>query len=442
MQAAADAVESGMVSVIGLDAAKTEALCAKASEDSGKKIQVANYLCKGNYTVSGDKEACAKLAEIAKPEFKARMAVPLAVAGAFHTDFMAPAVAKLEEVLSSVDLKKPQIPVVSNVDAKSHSDPEMIKAILAKQVTAPVQWETQMKVMRQMSDVRALKKRLQGLCGLSSFRQQLLHNGAVLDDETKLARLELPVDLQLVLLSFGSGSLQQRNNFSFAVGSGQTSEVQRMLQIPHDPDLVDEFGETPLLVATNHGHVEVALLLLDAGADVNLPNLRGWTALTRSSAEGRMDFVRLLLEAGADTECTGGESNEAALLQAVQQGHVGIVRLLLGSRANVSLRSKSDGQTPLTRVSLSGHTEIVRMLLKSRAEVDAVDNCGATALMFASSRGNADIVSILLEAGASKDMATTRGDPFLIQQDRPDSTHASLLRWQSGSRTIAAAQPG
>eukprot|EP00434_Breviolum_minutum_P008052 symbB.v1.2.007100.t1/scaffold431.1/size205911/13 len=73
------------------------------------------------------------------------MAVPLAVAGAFHTDFMAPAVEKLEEVLASVDLKTPRIPVVSNVDAKPHSDPETIKAILAKQVTAPVQWETQMK---------------------------------------------------------------------------------------------------------------------------------------------------------------------------------------------------------------------------------------------------------------------------------------------------------
>merc|ERR1719277_1238856 len=70
MQAAADAVESGMVSVIGLDSEKTEELCKKASADSGKKVQIANYLCKGNYTVSGDKEACAKLAEIAKPEFK------------------------------------------------------------------------------------------------------------------------------------------------------------------------------------------------------------------------------------------------------------------------------------------------------------------------------------------------------------------------------------
>ena len=147
-----------------------------------------------------------------------------------------------------------------------------------------------LEVMWQMNDVRALKKRLQGLCGLPSFRQQLLHDGAVLDDETKLARLELPVDLQLVLLSFGSGSLKQRNDFSFAVARGRTSEVQRMLQIPQDPNLADEVGETPLLVATKHGHVEVALLLLEAGADVNLPNRRGWTALTPLICRGARGF--------------------------------------------------------------------------------------------------------------------------------------------------------
>merc|ERR1719258_282725 len=49
---------------------------------------------------------------------------------------------KLEEVLASVEVKKPRIPVISNVDAKAHSDPAVIKEILTKQVTAPVQWET------------------------------------------------------------------------------------------------------------------------------------------------------------------------------------------------------------------------------------------------------------------------------------------------------------
>jgi len=136
-----------MVSVIGLDSEQTEELCAAASEQSGKLVRIANYLCKGNYTVSGDKAACDKLVEIAKPQFKARMAVPLAVAGAFHTDFMAPAVDKLKEALSGVDLKSPRIPVVSNVDASPHSDPEELKEILLKQVTSPVMWETQAKAL-------------------------------------------------------------------------------------------------------------------------------------------------------------------------------------------------------------------------------------------------------------------------------------------------------
>ena len=49
------------------------------------------------------------------------------------------------DVLAEVEVSKPRIPVVSNVDAKAHSDPAVIKSILTKQVTAPVQWETMMK---------------------------------------------------------------------------------------------------------------------------------------------------------------------------------------------------------------------------------------------------------------------------------------------------------
>jgi [acyl-carrier-protein] S-malonyltransferase len=144
MQAASDAVDSGMVSVIGLNKEKVAELCEMASEKSGEKIQIANYLCNGNYAVSGSSKACDVVAEIAKPEFKARMTVKLAVAGAFHTDFMAPAVSALEDVLAGVEISKPRIPVISNVDAKPHSDPDAIKKLLATQVTSPVLWENTM----------------------------------------------------------------------------------------------------------------------------------------------------------------------------------------------------------------------------------------------------------------------------------------------------------
>lgn len=147
MQAASNAVESGMVSVIGLDKEKVAELCVMASEQSGEPIQIANYLCNGNYAVSGALKACDAVAELAKPEFKARMTVKLAVAGAFHTNFMAPAVAALEAVLADVEIKKPRIPVISNVDAKPHSDPDTIKKLLATQVTSPVLWESTMEAM-------------------------------------------------------------------------------------------------------------------------------------------------------------------------------------------------------------------------------------------------------------------------------------------------------
>jgi [acyl-carrier-protein] S-malonyltransferase len=56
-------------------------LCEAASAKSGKSIRLANILCDGNYAVSGAKEACDVVREMAKPDFGARMTIKLAVAG-------------------------------------------------------------------------------------------------------------------------------------------------------------------------------------------------------------------------------------------------------------------------------------------------------------------------------------------------------------------------
>lgn len=133
MQAAADASKSGMVAVVGLDIAGVNKICAEAAAKTGKPIAIANYLVDGNYAISGAIEACDAAREIA-PSMGARMAVPLAVAGAFHTSFMEPAVERLRKVLAEVTIHPPRIPVVSNVDAKAHSEPDDIRETLAKQV--------------------------------------------------------------------------------------------------------------------------------------------------------------------------------------------------------------------------------------------------------------------------------------------------------------------
>ncbi|XP_010685892.2 uncharacterized protein LOC104900216 [Beta vulgaris subsp. vulgaris] len=148
MQAASDAAKSAMVSVIGLDAEKVQNLCDAANEEVAEeeRVQIANFLCPGNYAVSGGVKGIEAVEAKAK-SFKARMTVRLAVAGAFHTRFMEPAVSRLEAALAATEIRTPRIPVISNVDVQPHADPDTIKKILARQVTSPVQWETTLKTL-------------------------------------------------------------------------------------------------------------------------------------------------------------------------------------------------------------------------------------------------------------------------------------------------------
>jgi [acyl-carrier-protein] S-malonyltransferase len=145
MQLASDAAPSGMVSVLGLEKVQVEEICQKA-RDKGQTLQIANMLCPGNIVISGDNVACEQAADAAV-KMGAMKAVPLAVAGAFHTPIMQSAVEKLEKALAGVKIKRPSIPVISNVDAKAHDDPEEIRALLTRQVVSPVRWEDSMRVL-------------------------------------------------------------------------------------------------------------------------------------------------------------------------------------------------------------------------------------------------------------------------------------------------------
>ncbi len=141
MQAAADLVPSGMVSVLALEQPRVEELCAAARQN--EILQIANYLCPGNYAVSGHRSACERL-ESAAAEADGRT-VRLAVAGAFHTPLMKPADEALAEVFATVPLESPRVPVWSNVTAQPHGTPDEIRALLRRQITEPVRWEQTMR---------------------------------------------------------------------------------------------------------------------------------------------------------------------------------------------------------------------------------------------------------------------------------------------------------
>jgi [acyl-carrier-protein] S-malonyltransferase len=144
MQRASDAVPSGMISILGLERVQVEQICDEARQEG--VLQVANLLCPGNVVVSGTNDALERAAAAAI-QIGAMKAIPIAVAGAFHTSIMQPAVEDLAAALAGVPMKAPKTPVVSNVDAQRHEDPEEIRQLLIQQVCSPVRWEESMRLM-------------------------------------------------------------------------------------------------------------------------------------------------------------------------------------------------------------------------------------------------------------------------------------------------------
>jgi [acyl-carrier-protein] S-malonyltransferase len=140
MQEACDATRGGMAAVIGLDETPTREVCAEAG------VVLANLNCPGQLVISGDVEKISKAVELAKAK-GAKRAIPLPVAGAYHSPLMAGAQAKLQAELAKINLSAPSVPVISNVTAQPHGAPAEISARLVGQVTSSVLWENSMRYL-------------------------------------------------------------------------------------------------------------------------------------------------------------------------------------------------------------------------------------------------------------------------------------------------------
>ncbi len=139
MQAAAEATEGGMVSIISMASDQVQTLCDQASQ--GDILQPANFNCPGQIVISGAKTACDR-AETLAMEMGAAKAVRLQVAGAFHTDLMAPAAQALSQALQGCKLSDPSpIRVMSNTTSDYYPDTNTMRPGLVKQLTSAILWQ-------------------------------------------------------------------------------------------------------------------------------------------------------------------------------------------------------------------------------------------------------------------------------------------------------------
>ncbi len=153
MQEAAVATPSGMVSIIGADEAAVIGLCEKASE--GEVLVPANYNSPGQIVVSGAINACSRVAAAA--EAAGFRAIPLKVAGAFHSPLMQSGADRMKAELDKAAISAPKKTVYANVTAAPHTDVASLKQSLVDQIVKPVKWEQTMQQLAPIADARFIE---------------------------------------------------------------------------------------------------------------------------------------------------------------------------------------------------------------------------------------------------------------------------------------------
>ncbi len=145
MQEACEENPGSMLSILGLPLDQVESICNDVAEDD--VLGVANVNAAKQIVISGDIEALNRARERAE-EKGAKRVISLEVAGAFHSDLMKPAAETLKEAVEKVDLRLPELPVVSNVTGLVAEKPDEIRRLLVEQLTSPVLWEPSLKTMK------------------------------------------------------------------------------------------------------------------------------------------------------------------------------------------------------------------------------------------------------------------------------------------------------
>ena len=139
MQQAADATDGVMLSIIGLDEEQVAKLCAEARD--GEILAPVNFNCPSQIVVSGSKAACSRAEKLAD-KYGAIKALPLEVAGAFHTEMMATAANALKEALLNCQIAGPSdIRTIANINADYYQNAEKIIEGLTRQLTSPILWQ-------------------------------------------------------------------------------------------------------------------------------------------------------------------------------------------------------------------------------------------------------------------------------------------------------------
>ncbi len=235
------------------------------------------------------------------------------------------------------------------------------------------------------------------------------------------------------------------HNFVLAARYGHERVVINQLNNGADIELIDELGNTALIVAAAENQQSILDLLLKRGANVNAQSNDGTTALMNSAVHGNLEVAEALIKAGSKIDLKKNDG-ETALFGAVQYGHLPMVELLLSEGANANVVKNGTfkngaGLTPLMFAAQHGlkgangdWNMITTALLKHGAKTNLARANGDTALTIAQWHDHNGIVDLLMSAGARDEThyaALSSEDALVMAARIGDIAKTKMLLMQS-----------
>ncbi|MDX2321739.1 MAG: ankyrin repeat domain-containing protein [Moritella sp.] len=250
-------------------------------------------------------------------------------------------------------------------------------------------------------------------------------------------------ELAKILVNAGTDINATNNNGStalrLAVLNNKPATVDALLELKANPDIANNDGWTPLMTAVNNNNIAMVKVLLASDANPNLKEKDGWTALhftVNNSEDTKHDLSEialLLVNAGADINAKKNDGYTPLNL-AVLSNKSATFKVLLQLKANPDL-ANDEGWTPLMRAVNSNSTAMVKTLLASGANPNLKEKDGWTALHLTVNDAKntkhdlSDLAKILVNAGADINATNNNGSTALrlaVSNNKPATFEALL----------------
>jgi uncharacterized protein len=197
-----------------------------------------------------------------------------------------------------------------------------------------------------------------------------------------------------VLIGFSSAGAEESWRLFRAVKLDSAPAVRSAVQAGESPNVVNEDGDSPLLVALkNESYAAADALATIPGVEVDGANKAGETALMMAALKGRVELCRVLIAAGAKVNRSGW----TPLHYAASGEEMALIDLLLKSGARIDARSPN-GTTPLMMASRYGNYDMGGLLLERGANAALRNDLGLSAVDFATTAGREELAKRLAEA--------------------------------------------